>query len=136
MFRIAKIGAAVAFVATALHACVEPSSVDASTCPGASVPFCSSADSTRGVLAPMALDAATRSAGALGNAATKPGLSMELDLLSSAIVAGDLEQARSALDRAHAALATARSQLPNQPGDAPDLDVIELALLQITRAIQ
>lgn len=116
-------------------ACVETTATDDLTCPSAAVALCTSADSTRSVVGPLTADAATRSSGALGNEAAKTQLRIELNALAEAIAAGNVTQGRNALDRARAALAVARTQLADHPGDAPDLTVIELALIQAARAL-
>lgn len=124
------------FVALTVLACSETTSPEELTCPAVAVPLCLQSDSTSALLRPVTNDAATRSTGALGNAAAKTNLTTELNALAEAISRGNVTLARQAIVRARAALQTARSQLDVHPGDAPDLTAIELALIQAERAVQ
>jgi hypothetical protein len=122
--------------AAAVWACSDSTGNANETCPDAQVPLCLSGDSTRALITPVATDAGSRSLGALANAAARGAIGIELDAVGAAIVAGQVTQARAALARARTALAAARQQLTTNPGDAPDLAAIELALIQIELAIQ
>ena len=116
-----------------LAACSESAATEDQLCPSAQVPLCMKADSTVAVMLPMTNDAVIRSAAALGNAAVKSTLTSEINAVKAAIVAGNVTQAKNAMARARAAIATARQQ-NTHPGDAPDLAAIELALIQLELA--
>lgn len=123
------------FTITGIVGCAEATANGDLACPAADVALCTRADSTRSVVIPMIADAASRSSGALGNEAAKGQLTVELTALGEAIAAGNVTQGRNALARARAAVGAARMQLVNNAGDAPDLAVIELALIQAARAL-
>lgn len=127
---------AIAAAVVALVACSDSTAATDVTCPSAAVPLCAREDSTVAAVALVTSDAGTRSLGALANPAAKAALATELAAIDAAIDARNVTQARAALERAGAALATARQQLSTHPGDAPDLAAIELALFQVARAVQ
>lgn len=126
----------VALAVLVVAGCSELTAPKDLTCPAATVPLCMRADSTLAVITPLTRDAATRNTSVLENQAAKTSLTTELNALGAAINSGNVTQAQRALDRARAALATARTQLNAHPGDAPDLAAIELALIQAERALQ
>lgn len=104
-------------------------------CPEATVPFCAKADSIRASAGPAVTDGEARSLPVLGNAPAKATIQSELTALTTALAAGNVTRARSAVDRARAAISSAR-QAAGFPGDAPDLDAIDLALIQIELALK
>lgn len=126
--------AAVVITVATLAACDDAAGTSELTCPAADVPLCVKADSVLAIVNPMVTDAASRSGGALANAAVKATLIQELDAVSQALAAGRVTQALAAVERARAAVTAARNA-NNPPGDAPDLTAIELALIQLARAL-
>lgn len=127
---------AAAVAALAIAACSESAAPSELTCPSAAVPLCAKEDSTVAAVASVTTDAGTRSLGALANPAARTALATELAAIDAAIDARNVTQARAAVERTRTALASAREQLSTHPGDAPDLAAIELALVQVARALQ
>lgn len=105
-------------------------------CPSASVPLCTRSDSVGVVILPAANDARTRSVSALKNVAQAARLATELSRISEALKAGNVTLVKGGLRAAREVLVAARQQLGSYPGDAPDLAAVELALIQIERAVK
>ena len=97
------------------------------TCPSANVPLCTSA-SGAAVARDGTSDASTRSVAALENGTAKTALTASLTQLDAALVAQNVTNARAAVTASRNALTAARTQSGSFPGDAADLDVIELML--------
>jgi hypothetical protein len=106
------------------------------TCTNAAVPFCTEPPEAKAAVVEATSDAQTRSVGALKNGSAAQALSLNLMDLSTALSAGEISRARSALARSRQELEKGRGQLSTYPGDAPDLTAIELALIQVERRIQ
>ena len=130
------------FTVALMLAAATPGCSDASApradlfCPGAGVALCAKSDSVRSVVLPAVNDARLRNVGALKNATQAARLGGELRLLEDALRAGNVTAADAALRAASDAIGAARPQLATYPGDAPDLAAVELALIQIARAIK
>lgn len=96
-------------------------------CPAADVPLCTSATAAAAAR-DAASDAATRSTPALENTTARTALATSLAQLDAALGAQNITDAREGLARSRDAIAAARGQLTNFPGDAADLAAIELML--------
>lgn len=121
-------------IALALTGCSSESVVPELVCPAANVPLCAMPAAQREALGFLTLDARVRSAAALSNATGRAALTSELTTLQQSLADQHIGTARTALDRAIAAIATARAA--NVAGDAPDLGAIDLSLSHISQAIR
>lgn len=120
-------------LASGCHDSTAPS--DHITCPAAGALVCIQPEIAKPVTEATS-DASTRSSSALQNKPSATAISQELNSLVVALSAGDIGAARSALKRASDQVASAKQQLSAYPGDAPDLTAIELALIQVDKAIR
>lgn len=125
----------IAIASSSLLACSDGTAPDQLLCPAAQVLLCTQAE-TAVYVAIVARDAESRNVSGLTNAARAAVLKQRLGALNVALAAGNITAAQRALTETRVAIEAAKAQLGQFPGDAPDLTAIELALLQVEKALQ